>query len=200
MPPLSPSHLLAASAPLLGLTVNEAPRHGRLLDVILAGVGERDIRPWSAAFVHHVGFWSHLDVGSGLSAWPLPATNHPRELAAFARLRRIAAESPASGDVFLRWSPIVREHVRAGIIATVDGLFDHPVTGKKCWSCRTIEGDTTDRGAPEGDGIHVVRRTLSVQGGDLFVRWADLDPREMVSHPGGYVLTAAGRAALRRAA
>ena len=138
MTPLSPSHLLAAAWPFLGMTCESPNGRDPLLQLMFRALGRPTNGSWSPAFVHHVGYWSHFDIGGEWSAWPLPATNDPDDLAKFALVRGIDAPTPARGDVYLRWSPTTERHVRAGIIARVEESFSHPVTGMLCWWCRTI--------------------------------------------------------------
>jgi hypothetical protein len=187
MVPPSPSLIVAAAGALIGAGVEPGASRGRLLDIMLARVGARDSDrgPWSAAFVHHVGYWAHYDFRGRSSSWPLPMTDDPRALEEFARERGICAEVPVSGDVFLHWSPAQKRRTRMGLIVNVGDRLIYPATGRPYHVCTTIEGETSDHGAPEGLGIHVVRRNLSAAAGDRFIRWTSLDPREPLVVPAG---------------
>ena len=200
MVPLSPPLLISAASVLVGAGAESETRRGRLLDLILRRVGQPTDTSWSAALVHHVGYWSHYDFVSGYSSWPLPATTDPQELEAFGRERGIFADEPERGDVFLQWSPARRHHARAGIIVEVQELVKYPDSGRAYWVCSTIEGETTDYGAPGGDGIHLVQRQLSTARRDRFLRWTALDPRSAAADPAARVRREGGRLVIRRAA
>lgn len=201
MVPLSPPLLIAAASTLIGTGAESETCRGRLLDLILAGVGQPNTGSWSAAFVHHVGYWSHYDFGGGYSSWPLPPTNDPRDLAAFGHERQIYAPEPEPGDVFLLWSSPRKQHARAGIVVQAIEAMTEPRTRRQYWVCLTIEGETTDTGAATGGRIQLVQRNLSVANRDRFLRWTALDTRELVANPAAAATLYAGRLrVLRRAA
>ena len=90
--PLAPA-LLIASAHALTDSVGISAVTGTsalLVRRYLADVGYHgtDDGPedggWSAAFVHHAGYWSHYEYRFRASVWPLPATASCAELARFA--------------------------------------------------------------------------------------------------------------------
>ena len=120
--PLSPHFLITAALALVdveatgdnegdGISASLARRYrvpNGLADDAAADVTEsaasaaatRMAEGWSAAFVHHVGYWSHFDHRLGASVWPLPATQSCAELAAFAASNFVlAADAPQPGDV-----------------------------------------------------------------------------------------------------
>lgn len=127
---------------------------------------------WSTAFVHHVGFWSHFDYRLGSSVWPLPATASCTELATFAaRHFVLAADAPEPGDIYLLWSPAKKLFVRAGIILSRSRRIRYP-SGRKCYSCLTIDGDTTRDGQLRGPHTVLVQRMISPAAGDRLIRWS----------------------------
>ena len=200
MTALSPPLLLAAAGAFVGVGVESDRSRGRLISLMLRRVGQPSHAPWSAAFVHHVGYWSHFEFAGAHSSWPLPATNDPAELEAFGRERGIVVDDPEPGDVFLLWSSAQRDHARAGIVADVEECQMYPRTRREYWVCTTIEGETTEDGAPFGGGIHMLRRNLSTAGGDRFLRWTALDARGVVADPAAKTRREGGRIVIRRAA
>ena len=130
---------------------------------------------WSAAFVHHVGYWSHFDYAAGRSVWPLPATASCSELAAFAASHfLLAGDAPESGDIYLLWSPVKKAFVRAGIVLRNIQPLPYP-SGRIHYQCLTIDGDTTPSGSRRGPYTAIVQRSLSPDRGDRLVRWPLLD-------------------------
>src|SRR5688572_10701279 len=113
MVPLSPQLLIAGAATLVGAGTESETSRGRLVDMILRRVGQHGPAPWSTAFVHHVGYWSHYELQGQYSSWPLPATNDPHELATFADARGILTDQPERGDVFLLWTGVRKQLARA---------------------------------------------------------------------------------------
>jgi hypothetical protein len=142
--------LIAAAGAFVGVGVESETTRGRLVDLMLRRVGQPIRAPWSAAFVHHVGYWSHYEYTSVHSTWPLPPTNDPCVLDAFGRERGIIADEPARGDVFLLWSSAAKAHSRAGIIVEVERCLINERTRRPYWVCITIEGETTEYAAPNG--------------------------------------------------
>src|SRR5688500_7601686 len=74
-----------------------------MIELFLKGVHLPPGMPWCAAFVHHVGKWSHYDPVGAKSSWPLPATGSCERLHTFATERDILRAEPSDGDVFLIW-------------------------------------------------------------------------------------------------
>jgi hypothetical protein len=130
---------------------------------------------WSAALVHHAGYWSHYDYRMGTSVWPLPATSSCTELAAFATEQLVlAADAPERGDIYLLWSPAKKLFVRAGIVVGCTQRLSYP-SGGTGYECLTIDGDTTSHGLLRGPHTAVVRRVLSPDSGDRLIRWPLLE-------------------------
>ena len=133
--------------------------------------------PWDAAFVHHVGYWSHYDPVVKMSNWPLPATRCVEELAQFGDTSGTFREAPVSGDVFLLWTPEIRAFTRTGIITHVPDIR-YFSRGEKCYKCVTIEGDVDADSSAEGTKTLRRVRNLAPELGDRFIRWTSLDGRE----------------------
>src|SRR5436305_251265 len=79
MLPLTPALLIATANAFTGFGEDEFQRGGMLWR-FLKEVNQPHDAPWSAAFVHHAGYWSHHDPRGGRSSWPLPATGDCNEL------------------------------------------------------------------------------------------------------------------------
>src|SRR5919199_6538396 len=90
-----------------------------MVELFLRGVQQPPGRPWCAAFVHHVGYWSHYDYDAGRSSWPLPPTASCFELGAYARARGVLREEPEIGDVFLQWNAELARFAHTGIVTRV---------------------------------------------------------------------------------
>jgi hypothetical protein len=152
---------------------------------------------WSAAFVHHVGYWSHFDHYARTSVWPLPATGSCSELADFAnRYSVLADDAPEPGDIYLLWSPARKLFVRSGIVLSTSRRLRY-ASGRKRYDCLTIDGDTTRHGSLRGPNTVVVKRTLSPSAGDLLIRWPLIDP---MSAAASIVRATVADSRLRRAA
>jgi hypothetical protein len=104
MIPLTPMLLVAAANSLVGVREQGADNHGPMVDVFLKEVNQEPGQPWCAAFVYHVGYWSHYDVVRDMSSWPLRQTASCQELADHARRAKGLRDEPAVGDVFLKYS------------------------------------------------------------------------------------------------
>jgi hypothetical protein len=133
--------------------------------------------PWDAAFVHHVGYWSHYDDRGKRSSWPLPATASVEELAQAACTTGLFRRGPLTGDLFLFHNPAARRFVRTGIIAHVarEAIWEG---NNPFYECITIEGHTEDESLGKRALVLRHRRLLSPMLGDHFVRWTALDGRE----------------------
>jgi hypothetical protein len=130
---------------------------------------------WSATFVHRAGYWSHFDYRLEASIWPLPATSSCDELAAFATDNFVLADDePNPGDIYLLWSPAKKLFVRAGIILGHTRRQVYP-SGRAGYECLTVDADTTVRGSLRGPSTAIIRRMLSPDAGDRWIRWPLLD-------------------------
>ena len=181
MIPLTPSFLIAAASAFVGLR-EEGDNRGLMIELFLKGVHLPPGMPWCAAFVHHVGKWSHYDPVGLKSSWPLPATGSCERLHTFAKERDILRAEPADGDVFLIWSEVKTRHVHTGVIARVRERGE-TAGGLKWYDCDTIEGNTNDDGGREGWGVLRRRRRFYANTRDAFIHWADLDQRDRVGDP-----------------
>src|SRR6185295_10541764 len=118
-PPLTPAFLIAAVSGFVGLREEGGDNRGRMVELFLRGVDQPPGQPWCAAFVHHVGYWSHFDYDAKRSSWPLPPTASCYLLGAWARDRRILYSQPREGDVFLLWSSQKARFHHTGVVVCV---------------------------------------------------------------------------------
>ena len=169
---LSPSLLVAAASAFVGLGEDGGDNKGQMVELFLREVRQPPGQPWCAAFVHHVGYWSHYDHKNGLSTWPLPATASCFELGEFARKRAALVATPEVGDVFLVYYPSLKRFAHTGIVVSVDGATAQ--AGGLAHTCTTVEGNTNDDGSREGRMTLRKTRRFSMQRGDRFSRWSDL--------------------------
>ena len=184
MLPPSPTLLIAAANTYVGWQDDpeEVRIHQRsaFVECLLRQVhadlhGETPV-PWHTAFIHHAGYWSHYDTVYGASSWPLPATPSPAELARFAAERGVLREEPEDGDIFLLWAPVKQQFVRAGIVLDARD-FGQSFHGHAWQECVTIEANTDECCSADGGLILRRVRRLSVEMGDRFIRWSELDVR-----------------------
>jgi len=186
---LSPILLISAANAFVGLgeARNSADpmARGALAEAFLrqVEVGDDGLPPesWNAAFVHHVGLWSHFDARSQTSCWPLPPVRDAAQLAECAEEGGVLFEEPSAGDLFLLWAPAKRAFVRTGILVSA-ARATHGDGDVPLWECVTIEGDTDTHMSHRGGRILRHFRTLSSERGDRFVRWRELDRREAVAN------------------
>jgi hypothetical protein len=176
--PLTPSFLVAAANVLVGFPGEGGNNCGRIAELFLRGVRQLPGQPWCAAFVHHVGFWSHYDCRSRTSSWPLPPVASCGELETFAKEHGVLRDEPKAGDVFLLWNATLAGYAHTGIVTRVRA---HGVAiGRGAWfDCDTIEGNTDSGEDCEGDAVmrRVRRFYPRPRLADQFIRWADLDRR-----------------------
>ena len=172
MIPLTPSFLVAAATAFidLGEDRDRGGNLGQMVRVFLRQVHQPPGHPWSAAFVYHVGYWSHYDQLTGRSTWPLPATGSCRQLGDFARDHKLLEAEPALGDVFLVWDPQVNRFAHSGVIASVAQCLVKD--RDRVYDCLTVEGNANYDGTR--DGYLTVQRTrrFSPRNGDRFIRWS----------------------------
>ena len=173
MKPLAPEFLISAAATYVGLKEAGGNNRGKMVELFLAGVRQPPGQPWCAAFVHHVGFWSHFDYEEKKSSWPLPATASCYVLGAFAGTRQVLVQEPLPGDVFLQYNAGLRRFAHTGIVVRVDEVRE--TAGERWYECTTIEGNTNEGGSAEGEGVYCRVRRLYPGVGDRFVRWVELE-------------------------
>lgn len=175
MIPMTPSLLIAAASSFVGLGEDGGDNRGQMVELFLREVRQPPGQPWCAAFVHHVGYWSHYDHRVAKSSWPLPATASCYELGEFARERGVLLEKPSAGDVFLLHSPALRRFAHTGVVVSVDQRFGSE--GDARFVCTTVEGNTNADGSRDGRMTLRKVRSFSVKNGDRFVHWPELDAR-----------------------
>ena len=176
MIPLTPSLLVAAANAFVGLTEEGGDNRGQMIEMFLREVRQPPGQPWCAAFVHHVGFWSHFDSVAARSSWPLPPTASCEELGSFAKTHRIDFTEPMIGDVFLCYSKTRLRFYHTGIVVRVDSVFATTGDGK-IFSCGTVEGNSNSDGSANGTRTLQRIRRFNTFVGDRFIRWANLDQR-----------------------
>jgi len=176
MIPLTPSLLVAAANAFVGLGEDGGDNRGQMVELFLREVDQKPGAPWCAAFVYHVGFWSHYEAAARKSSWPLLRTASCEELGEYARKRGISLRDPHVGDVFLKYSPDHGRFTHTGIVATVCAV--HRIGGDRdphfLSECTTIEGNTNDDGSANGYTTLRKERRFNSFVGDRFVRWPDV--------------------------
>ena len=177
MIPLTPGFLIAAATSFEGLHEEGGNNRGLMIDRFLRDVGLSAGHPWCAAFVHHVGYWSHFDPRTGSSSWPLPATASCYMLGVFAKEQKVIEEQPVDGDVFLIFRPTLGRFAHTGIIASVIEEGNTP-GGSPWFDCHTIEGNSNEQGSREATSVVRIVRRFYPAVGDRFIRWAALDPKQ----------------------
>jgi hypothetical protein len=191
MIPPAPAFVIAAAESLVGTREEGGDNRGPMIETFLRGVNQPPGTPWAAAFVHHVGFWSHFAPDVAVSSWPLPPTASCDALATFAKEHEILRNEPVAGDVFLIWHPPIAQFAHTGIVVRVGarGVLDG---GTKWIDSDTIEGNS-DAGEGRvigGEMTGVVRRLRRFyppgdeqSAGDRFIHWVDLDQRSSTGDP-----------------
>ena len=132
-----------------------------------------DSCPWDATFVQHVGHCSHFDHQRGESNWPLPVVASSDDLLRVAHELDLIRSEPEPADIYTMWSDARRRFVRTGIIISVRARRVQP-DGQSYYECVTLEGDLNGRAGSRGSFIRCVRRRLSAEFGDCFIRWTDV--------------------------
>lgn len=173
--PLTPALLVAAANSFIGLAEEGGDNHGQMIERFLAAVHQPPGEPWCAAFVYHVGYYSHYNHVSRISSWPLPATASCYELGLFAERKGVLTHWPEVGDVFLKYNRKLGRFAHTGIVVGVDE--GDPLEDVGVHVCTTIEGNTNDDGSRNGTAtLRKVRRFVEADG-DRFIRWVKLDRR-----------------------
>jgi len=193
--PLSPALLLSALATLAGLTETAASYSLATVDFPV-GLKPKIAPPlrepipsplapggaWQdASLFSAVGFWSHQDLHSGISAWPLPAAVTRDMVVAFAHRHSVFASAPRAGDLFVAVTdprlPV------CGVIAMDPEPSPYADAGDEAVMCATfearavVEGDYDDLRKPRRWCVVRRKRVFQPTLGDVFVRWADMDGR-----------------------
>ncbi|MEX2177776.1 MAG: hypothetical protein WD801_03640 [Gemmatimonadaceae bacterium] len=178
MIPLTPALVVATASAFIGLREEGGDNRGLMIELMLGGVQMPAGQPWCAAFVHHVGRWSHYDYASRRSSWPLPATASCYVLGSFASRKGVLVSHAMVGDVFLIFKPELRRFAHTGFIAHVHACGATPA-GNPWYDCETIEGNTNEKGSRNGTSVLRQQRRFypNARAGDQFIRWVDLDPR-----------------------
>lgn len=195
--PLSVLRFISAATSFLGLGDNPGEGHGQMVDTFFREVGQPPSGAWDTAFVHHVGYWSQYNNEGEYSPWPLVRTASATDIAAFAHERRIVYGYPELGDIALVAGAQRDRIVRVGIVVVLRGGSTYP-SGKEFFAVTTIEGNSGAGGRPGGPVVARVNRDLCPPRGDMFVRWAELDPRGAASRGDAGVELRAGRFVVRR--
>lgn len=173
--PLTPALLVAAANAFIGVSEQGGDNRGPMVEQFLRGVNLPPGQPWCAAFVHHVGHWSHYDHVTRRSSWPLPATGSCERLGRAARAAGLLRSEPHVGDVFLLHSRVRGRFIHTGIIVEV---FDEARAHERdSHTCLTIEGNTNDDGSANGYATLRKLRTFREADGHAFIRWAEVSER-----------------------
>jgi hypothetical protein len=180
MIPLTPSFVVAAASSLIGVREEGGNNRGHMIELFLREVSRPPGDPWCAAFVYHVGFWSHFDHRTTRSSWPLPATASCYMLGQAARQMEVLRDAPQEGDVFLLWNAQLVRYAHTGIVARLRAKGETP-GGGPWFDCDTIEGNTDLGGSREGDGVKKRVRRFYPKAGDRFIRWVDLHERSLIT-------------------
>lgn len=83
-------------------------------------LAERGGMHLDVALVNHWGFWSHFDLRSERSSWPIEAARTADEFGHFGDKHGILYDEPIEGDLFLQYTPRARRFVHVGVVARVD--------------------------------------------------------------------------------
>lgn len=180
----TPTLLIATAGAFIGLReepVRGEPNRGLLIDQFLRETGHDPGAPWCAAFVYHVGYWSHYDHANRRSWWPLPSTASCYVLGEFARMRGVLFPEPRAGDVFLVFNPMLNRFAHTGVVVRVLET-EARSEGRTWYTCLTIEGNTNAEGSREGNAVVRKTRRFHPEVGDRFVRWVELAERAKVAN------------------
>ena len=176
MIPLTPALLVATASAFVGVRKEGGYNRGQLIEMFLREVRQPRGQPWCAAFVHHVGYWSHFDHAARKSTWPLPPTASCDALGKFAKANGILMKVPHIGDVFLVYANSKLRYVHTGIVVRVDAAAKTAGDGM-IFTCATVEGNTNDAGSSNGYTTLQRIRRFNTFVGDRFIRWPELDSR-----------------------
>lgn len=178
---LTPGFLIAAANGFVGF--GDDPKcTGPMAEAFARRVRQNPQAPWDAAFVSHVGYWSHYDHRADRSSWPLPPCDRIRDLIDFARERNVLDPKPEIGDVFALWSAPKRRFVHAGIVLQIEASATYE-KDKAWFDCLSLSPNVHEDGRPGGPMIlRLVRRIVPFKG-DWFIRWTELAMEPTGEHP-----------------
>ena len=137
----------------------EGPNRGQSVEAILKSVGLAPGNPWCAAFVSWVG---RTALGK---SWPLPMVGGCATLGEAANRLEVLKKHPLTGSIFLIYKESLNRFNHTGFILEVTPDY-----------CRTIEGNTSPDGSPEGTGVF--ERVREFDENDRFIYWWDIVPKE----------------------
>jgi hypothetical protein len=149
--PRTPAFLVAAANTFVG--------------VDLAGIVASESRA-DAAFVNHIGRWSHFGGAPLRTRWPIAEVRNAAELAG--RCARWLTTEPLPGDLFLIWDESKALFTRTGIVVEVIERA-RPLGEADADLCEVIEGGSS--ADPEGIDKRVVRHVVRFKSSDRIVRW-----------------------------
>src|SRR4051812_39980741 len=151
---LSPALLISAAYTYMGRgdeageDIGQRTRDTDHVDLFLRNVHPLSETRASAAFMDHVGYWSHYEARGSYSAWPLPMGGTCDDIAKWAIKNELLSDSRVDmGDLFLVWSPLHKQFARVGIVLE---LMEDPWLKDGCWwfDCLTLEGLAGAEGEP----------------------------------------------------
>lgn len=176
MIPATPSLLVAGASVCVGLgggATGRSPFEERLLTEVHGVYNTEAHHRWDAAFVHHVGYWSHFDPRDERSGWTVPFECDLNAIGHWGLKHGLLRESASPGDLFLLRSRTEERFVRVGVLAFVERCVE---VRDDFWEyeCVTIEGDSGVDLALGGGTVMRHKRRLSAAHGDAFLDWAAL--------------------------
>jgi hypothetical protein len=177
MTAFTPALMIATAGAFVGMGGDVARDDQTLVDVFLREAGLPPGSPWSAAFIRHAGYWAHFSHMGRNSSWPLKEAATCADLAALGKEKAILREEPEGGDIALLWSAARKEFVHAGLVVGISRRGDR----QRGTECLMIEGDVTATGKFGGRCVQTLVRRLSGAQGDRFLRWVDLDGRNLIA-------------------
>lgn len=146
--------VLNVATALTWVRETQGPNRGEVVNAMLDRVHLPPGQPWCAAFVGWVG-WTVMR-----GEWPLPLAGGCATLGEAATRGGIIRREPATGAVFLLWSPTLQRFRHTGFVTYGPGISG-------AWG--TVEGNTSPDGSPEGTGVFVRSRSFGPL--DRFVYW-----------------------------
>lgn len=136
--------VVASATADIGVREATGSNDGTRIEEYLAHVGQRKGASWCAAFVcYHL---SKCHVANPRSAWSPALVGR---LAGVVWTNRKAVRAPLPADVFGIWYANIGRVGHVGFVTGVDGRY-----------ITTVEGNTSDGGSRNGDGVYARRREL----------------------------------------